>query len=1276
MKKRLLALILSVAIILALATPFAYAEGSALVSVTYENISNEAKDCISTDLSLPETAGEEAITWKSSNSSVISNKGIVTRPESEPAEVALTATSGSESKEFTFTVMPQNYYVNYSDSFNYSEYENGVITKFLTDWRTRWNNASYPSSKFNVDTLSDGSKNCYMWNEMWKDRPQYVLNGVLPSGKISVSSDVYMEFEAGQTAMYDYEFQFGSNRVWMRFYFNADGTVGDVRFYGGKPSGQSLGAESRFGKYNLLRRWVNFEWEFDTELQKMWLYIDGELVTSADGIDSEFSSEPLKRVDFNIGTNVVGHCLGIDNMCIITKYDDIDEKEIVDVYSLLSHENFSSESEFAVTKNLDFSRAVVEGYEDVKVIFESGSDNLVINGTVGEIIRSETDKEAILYATVTKNGSDFSQTKTFKFTVKGTDYKVYKSESFYYPDLVGQRTSAENGGWYLNWTPKKDGLLDSKYVKEGNNHSVVGFRTVKDTEVSVTDSNSFYYRYSEASKHDVTIETRMKVGKAIDTQQIYNLNIYGKYEGEKDSKSYTQMHIYASKTSNSMYMSSYDPLAGSNKSVALASNFASPDEWFKLKMEIDLFNKTFNIFINDKCVTPTPLNFMVETGVDPSAKATELVYFSANPFRSIPKGEMYVDDFATYSTQGMTADVAISKDGEKLTDLGYLTPGDKFSADVQLYNFTENMTLEKSTLIAGVYSNKKLCDVAIAKGEATDGLINVNFSSLTIPETIDGAKLKIFFVDFSGKLSPLREQHLFSHKLNGSIAPLEHTDEETGRTYYTIDLNGEHAIRSYYTMPVWAKDSDKFYFYDNQYRLYEFDIETEKYKYIDSLFGQNDVMVTKKGNVFYVRKNKEIVRMSPDYEKEVVGTLPLNMNIGAAGLLQVNDDETYLSIEITENSSSEFDVTKQKRIPVMDINTGEWDLRYIYGFDTKICAPDHMNLNPNPAYSNLVAFAHEGTGDNGEGNPERIWLLDRDTGEYINLFKQKMSYDNVPAETVSHEAWMQSGELMMFANGSEKIPGGITLFKKDGSDRRYVNSDYNYLHSAGSTVTDRFVVSDTGYNGSETKLVLIDCYTGKSYLLAILPQSGKDPGHAHPCFSYDGTKVIFGLYSEDLTTIRFGWMDVSDIIDNVADGEDIVLSGSCSTTSYKDTDFYLERKNIAGAEFFNITGGNHMNVNITAFEKETADVNITFDYIDSGTDDIVIDYVKWEAINGKNNVVNYTETISRTNTGGIKTATITLSGINAENLKKMGTDFTIRGAETDLAVKNIFVTEK
>lgn len=63
-------------------------------------------------------------------------------------------------------------------------------------------------------------------------------------------------------------------------------------------------------------------------------------------------------------------------------------------------------------------------------------------------------------------------------------------------------------------------------------------------------------------------------------------------------------------------------------------------------------------------------------------------------------------------------------------------------------------------------------------------------------------------------------------------------------------------------------------------------------------------------------------------------------------------------------------------------------------------------------------------------------------------------------------------------------------------------------------------------------------------------------------------------------------------------------------------------------------------------------------------------------MNGKNKIVNYQETVKRTNSGEIKNVIVTLNGINAENLKIMGTGFTVKGKETDLLIENISVAEK
>ena len=96
------------------------ADNAVLLLISYEMLSPQAPDCISKNLNLPEEISGVSVSWESSDEAVVSNTGIVTRPESEPEEVTLTASAGDETKKFVFTVMPETYYVHYSESFDYS----------------------------------------------------------------------------------------------------------------------------------------------------------------------------------------------------------------------------------------------------------------------------------------------------------------------------------------------------------------------------------------------------------------------------------------------------------------------------------------------------------------------------------------------------------------------------------------------------------------------------------------------------------------------------------------------------------------------------------------------------------------------------------------------------------------------------------------------------------------------------------------------------------------------------------------------------------------------------------------------------------------------------------------------------------------------------------------------------------------------------------------------------------------------------------------------------
>ena len=71
-----------------------------------ECLTTEVKSAITKNLTLPSTWDGFPIEWESSNTAVISNKGVVTRPDAD-TQVTLTAyQAGEEVKTLNFTVCP------------------------------------------------------------------------------------------------------------------------------------------------------------------------------------------------------------------------------------------------------------------------------------------------------------------------------------------------------------------------------------------------------------------------------------------------------------------------------------------------------------------------------------------------------------------------------------------------------------------------------------------------------------------------------------------------------------------------------------------------------------------------------------------------------------------------------------------------------------------------------------------------------------------------------------------------------------------------------------------------------------------------------------------------------------------------------------------------------------------------------------------------------------------------------------------------------------------
>lgn len=547
---------------------------------------------------------------------------------------------------------------------------------------------------------------------------------------------------------------------------------------------------------------------------------------------------------------------------------------------------------------------------------------------------------------------------------------------------------------------------------------------------------------------------------------------------------------------------------------------------------------------------------------------------------------------------------------------------------------------------------------------------------------------------FSGEdLAACGDAEFVDSILKGSIKimPEVRVDETSNRTYYVLSLFGQDAIKSYYTAQCWATDNKRFYFYDKNKSMYEYNIETNILTYIDDLLSSYCLCVSKKNGLFYINKQREFIRLDLDtYESKKIADPPVgsNPNIrNTIDYIQVMDNEEKLSIAWYETPPGwdyQTNRTKYAFFPILDIATGEWDVSKYYGFDTPVTVPNHICISPtNPK---LLMFAHEGL-----RIKDRTWCYNLETGKAVNSFVQKnyipaTVYDTniASGESFCHEAWVCDGERLFGVKTStswnlvNQTIGvcGLVIFNWDGTEKYYANGDYRYNHIGASVNNDRWFAGDTHFTSDKfNHLALIDAYTGQSYYLARLTTNGQNPGHAHPQFSHDGRYVTFGLWSENLKNVRIGWMDVSDITSNAPKSTRYDISKDCEAPSAEGLAHEIKPVVQNGANAYRIPKGNHMKVNVKkeALYEESADIKLTVEYLDDGAAPIRINYNTWHVLPVFNRLVEHNLHIERTNTGKWKTKTFNLENVSMDNMQWLGTDFNISGVNSEVIIKDILV---
>ncbi len=955
---------------------------------------------------------------------------------------------------------------------------------------------------------------------------------------------------------------------------------------------------------------------------------------------------------------------------------DDSTKVINDAYNQLTAERITTQVLSAVTENIQFPT-----FSGVNIKWETSNSS--INEEDGTVTRGENDINVVLSAEISSDTTSFKVKKSFEITILAKGKEVYSADNLYHPDNVNKELSEKSLQYWSNLNQSASNRLTNTLVIDDNNYVMLTERK----DANDKDYNFAKYSFKKPIGQKGEVSFRFKIDHETQ-EQCYLFQLWGKAKNENGETSSVQAAgIKVEYTKTGGCVKSETP------EIYMINERLEKNRWYTMKIAFDNVKKVYDVYLNGKKISNAPISY-IKNNPNINYERLDFLNMSSFHFNSLRtksgNSKIYVDDVVAIGSPFVEIATALYDAGNyRTTDATEVISG---IADAKMYIYNPTGVQIKGTAVLAGYDDDKLLwvktDNVTLKSNFNATVLD--YKSLNIPFS-ENVKIKSFFIE-NDKASPVGENGISANSLV-DMKPVTMRDDVTGNEYKVLNLMGEDIMRCYYTMQCTSKDGKKLYFHDGEFNLYEYDIEKETGRFLDRLLNDYTIVTSPLGNVFYVNNNKEIIKMDcTTYEKTVVTTLPNDYCGDYASMIQVNNDESRISIEWTDlKIEPEEDGEKHiSRFPVYDCISRQWILDVTYGFDTKQYAPNHKSINPNPDLKNLVLFAHEG-----DASKDRIWVMDlNDKENPYNAYKQKQYSADETGEVSGHEGWTYDGQNIFFVNSGTKIDGsddpqktydginrrysGLVWVGYDGKNRRYINSEKGYCHVGTHPYDKRWAVADTDYNGVDSTITLIDCYTGESYPIVTVHQTGENPGHCHPNFSFDGKTVIFGMY-DDKDIISIGWADVSKYIEKAPDVMRYELSDNCTIETAQRNN--LGEPNLStryvdshGSVSYYLPPNGTMRVQYRGEETESANTDITLTYMGRYNEPVVLEYLVWETENGTNKLVPRTVEFPMGNSGKWITETINIPNINLENMERLESDFIIKGGTNGHYIQSVSVS--
>jgi oligogalacturonide lyase len=289
---------------------------------------------------------------------------------------------------------------------------------------------------------------------------------------------------------------------------------------------------------------------------------------------------------------------------------------------------------------------------------------------------------------------------------------------------------------------------------------------------------------------------------------------------------------------------------------------------------------------------------------------------------------------------------------------------------------------------------------------------------------------------------------------------------------------------TYFTHPVWLPDSTGLVFLSERTGIREsFLLEWPRGKISQITEGGTGSPVVSLGGdtIYHVRDRVLLERKLSGGEEWELARLPEEVK-GTGMMGQMSDRKTLVVCCSTGNGSL---LAKAPRAGG-ELEVFHRDSRHL----------SHLNPSPRDPELLSVAWTRHGGGE----TSQRLWLARIGGGGLVPLYTQSLG------ELVTHEAWAGDGRWIVFTSGPfERRPDSFSLKRVSPRDEHSesVAKHGNFWHCSANGDCSQ-VVADT--NWPDVGIKIADTKTSKIQTLCL---SRRREAHSHPCFSADGTKVVF-----------------------------------------------------------------------------------------------------------------------------------------------------------------------